>query len=111
MQGNATFTNFANDQNLGNLTIHNLLVRPGINKVDIEAQLDQGRVLALMSKKPYCETGIVPFKLLGADVENGGQKLDYFNTALGSANRTVDIDIGSILKKSLKDFKVSCLGS
>ncbi|KAM4059707.1 hypothetical protein HRG_002666 [Hirsutella rhossiliensis] len=109
--GNATFTNFADGQNLGNLTIRNLLVRPGINKVDIEAELDQVKVLSIVSKKPYCDNGVVPFQLLGTDVENGGQKLDYFTATLASANQTVDIDIGSILKKTIKGFQVSCSSS
>ncbi|POR39423.1 Uncharacterized protein TPAR_00391 [Tolypocladium paradoxum] len=107
--GNATFTNFADDRNLGNLTINNLLLRPGTNKVDISAELDQLTILAIIAKKPYCETGIVPFKLLGVDVENQGQKIPYFLAALGSANQTVNIDIGSILKKTLGDsFKPTC---
>ncbi|KND89525.1 hypothetical protein TOPH_05869 [Tolypocladium ophioglossoides CBS 100239] len=107
--GNATFTNFADNKNLGNLTINNLLLRPGTNTVDISAELDQLTILNIIAKRPYCENGIVPFKLLGVDVENRGQKIPYFLAALGSANQTVNIDIGSILKKTLGDsFKPTC---
>lgn len=110
-QGNVTFTNFADEQNLGLLTIRNLVVRPGINRVNVEAELDQLKVLSIVGKKPYCDSGVVPFKLLGRDVENNGQKLDYFTKALASANQTVEIDIGSIIKKKISGFKVSCSGS
>ncbi|PFH59792.1 hypothetical protein XA68_11871 [Ophiocordyceps unilateralis] len=106
--GNATFTNFADDQDLGKLTINNLILYPGINKVDIEAELDQLKVLSIIRKRPYCETGIVPFKLLSTDVVNHGEKLEYFVAALGSANQTVDMDIGRVLSKAVDGFKLSC---
>ena len=108
MQGNATFANFADDQNLGNLTINNILLRPGTNTFAIAAQLDQAKILQIMAKKPYCQNGIVPFQLLGLDVENNGQNLPYFQAALGSANQTVEIDIGAILNKSLNGYTLTC---
>ncbi|KJZ73531.1 hypothetical protein HIM_07087 [Hirsutella minnesotensis 3608] len=106
--GDTTFTNFADEQNLGNLTIRNLVVHPGLNTVNVEATLDQSKVLTIVSKKPFCENGIVPIKLLGSNVVNNGQKLDYFIDALSSANQTVDMDIGSVLKKAIKGFNLSC---
>ncbi|PHH68545.1 hypothetical protein CDD80_7438 [Ophiocordyceps camponoti-rufipedis] len=106
--GNATFTNFADGQNLGNMTINNLVLRPGDNEVDVEANLDQIKILRIMSKRPYCETGIVPFDVLGTRVVNNGEELDYFAKALGSANQTINIDIGNILRKSLGDMPLTC---
>ncbi|KAF4581123.1 hypothetical protein GQ602_007260 [Ophiocordyceps camponoti-floridani] len=106
--GNASFTNFADGQNLGTMTINNLVLRPGDNEVDVEAMLDQIKMLKIMTKRPYCETGIVPFDVLGTKVVNNGEELDYFTKALGSANQTIDIDIGKILRKSLPDLPVAC---
>ncbi|PNY25974.1 Uncharacterized protein TCAP_04089, partial [Tolypocladium capitatum] len=107
--GNATFTNFADGKNLGNLTINNLFLRPGTNMVNVSASLDQLAILGIIAKRPYCQNGIIPFKLLGVDVENRGQKIPYFLAALASANQTVNVDIGSILKKTLGgSFNLTC---
>ncbi|PHH85790.1 hypothetical protein CDD83_11169 [Cordyceps sp. RAO-2017] len=106
--GNATFINYADEQDLGKLTINNLILRPGKNVVAVEAELDQLKVLDIISKRPYCENGIVPFKLMGSDVVNMGETLDYFATALASANQTVSINIGSFLEKAIDGYKVAC---
>lgn len=95
--GNVTFANFAAEQNVGNLTINNLLLVPGLNRVNISASLNQTGVLSALNLKPACETGVVPFKLLGLDVQNNGQQIPYFLAALSSANQTVDINIAEIL--------------
>lgn len=62
--------------------------------------MSQFDVLRLVQSDKYCESGVIPFKLLGTDVTNKGQELPYFAAGLGSANQTVDIDIGSIIKES-----------
>lgn len=99
--GNVTFINYIEDEEVGELFIDNLLLHPGDNIVNITALMDQGSVISAARRRPYCETGIVPFKLLGKEVDNHGQDLSYFATALGSSNQTVEINIGDILKKSL----------
>ncbi|KYK55602.1 hypothetical protein DCS_07565 [Drechmeria coniospora] len=95
--GNATFINYADNQELGKLTITNLVLRPGINKVAVAAAMDQVKIVQILAKKPYCETGIIPFQLLGSDVQNNGKQIPYFLAALSSANQTVPIDIAGIL--------------
>lgn len=72
--------------------------------------MDQASVLDAAREKPYCNTGIVPFKLLGKSVTNDGDKLSYFATALASSNQTVEIDIGAIIKNDL-GTTVSCASS
>lgn len=99
--GNATFTNFIDNTNIGNLTIPNLLLVPGSNKVPITADLDQVAVLEQVQTPKYCKTGIIPVKLKGAAVVNDGQTLQYFLDALSANNETVPMDIGSIIKSSL----------
>lgn len=99
--GNATFTNFIDDTSIGNLTIPNLLLVPGSNKVAISANLDQVAVLNAVQSAKYCKTGIIPVKLQGAAVLNDGETLQYFLDALGAHNQTVPMDIGSIIKNSL----------
>lgn len=105
--GNCTFDNFVGDVKVGTLFIDNLLLVPGENVVPITATMDQVEVLKLARQRPYCESGIIPFKLLGTDVTNRGQKLSYFAAALASKNQTVDIDIGSIIEKDL-GARVGC---
>ncbi|KAH8737037.1 hypothetical protein BGZ61DRAFT_7705 [Ilyonectria robusta] len=99
--GNVSFTNFVGDENVGTLYIQDLLLKPGDNVLNITATMDQLAILSAVRKKPYCNTGILPFKLLGKSVVNNGDDLSYFAAALASTNQTVNIDIGSIIKNDL----------
>ncbi|KAL6403186.1 hypothetical protein AUP68_12522 [Ilyonectria robusta] len=101
LQGNVSFTNFVGDENVGTLYIQDLLLKPGDNVLNITATMDQLAILSAVRKKPYCNTGILPFKLLGKSVVNNGDDLSYFAAALASTNQTVNIDIGSIIKNDL----------
>jgi hypothetical protein len=105
--GNVSFVNFVGDEKVGSLYIDNLLLVPGDNNVNITANMDQVQILNLIRQKPYCQTGKVPFKLLGQNVTNLGQNLSYFAAALSSVNQTVEIDIGTIIKNDLK-ASVNC---
>ena len=107
VQGNVTFTNFVDDEEVGELFINNLILVPGDNKVEITALMDQVKILDAARSKKYCKTGVVPVKLLGKSVVNHGQKLSYFATALGSKNQTVDIDIRTIVKESM-EIDITC---
>lgn len=107
LQGNATFTNFIDNTNIGNLTIPNLLLVPGSNNVPITADLDQLSVLQEVQSAKYCKTGIIPVKLRGSAVVRDGQTLQYFLDALSANNETVPMDIGTIIKNSL-GTTVSC---
>ncbi|KAL7789424.1 hypothetical protein V8C37DRAFT_386482 [Trichoderma ceciliae] len=108
--GNTTFTNFIDNTNIGNLTIPNLFLVPGSNKVPVSANLDQVAVLGAVQSPKYCKTGIIPVKLQGAAVVNDGQTLEYFLDGLAANNQTVDMDIGGIIKNSL-GITVSCSSS
>ncbi|KAM5356003.1 hypothetical protein ACJ41O_002649 [Fusarium nematophilum] len=105
--GNVTFINYVGDEEVGTLYIDNMVLKPGDNIVNITATMDQAKILGAARQRPYCETGVVPFKLLGKSVINHGENLTYFAAALASANQTVEIDIGAILKKDL-DYEISC---
>lgn len=63
--------------------------------------MDQAKIINALQSPKYCKTGVIPLQLLGDTVTNNGQALDYFAVALGSANQTVEIDIGAIVKKNL----------
>ncbi|KAF5022110.1 hypothetical protein F66182_5856 [Fusarium sp. NRRL 66182] len=108
--GNVTFINYVGDLEVGTLLIPNLVLKPGNNVVNISASMNQSAVLNAVQQEPYCRTGILPFKLLGKSVVNQGENLTYFAAALASANQTVEIDIGAILKKDL-DYDVRCRSS
>lgn len=106
-QGNVSFTNFVGDKELGTLYINDLLLQPGDNHVDVRAKMDQAAILTLIQSPAYCETGIIPFKLLGKEVVNHDQELSYFAAGLASGNQTVPIDIGGIIESSL-GIKIGC---
>lgn len=93
-----SFINFIEDSNVGSLYIDDLVLVPGDNDVALKGNIDQATVLEVLATRPYCEDGIVPFKLLGDNVTNHGEDISYFATALGSGNQTVDINIGKIAK-------------
>ncbi|PHH76509.1 hypothetical protein CDD82_3959 [Ophiocordyceps australis] len=108
--GNTTYRTTADNQYIGDLTIKNLTVRPGITSLPVEAELDQAKILGIVSKRPYCENGIVPINLMGTDVVNHGQRLEYFIAAVSATNITVEMDIGAILKSTLgSSFSLSCI--
>jgi hypothetical protein len=73
----------------------------------MRATIEQGPVLNAITKQPYCQTGIIPFKMGGRNVTNHGQHISYFADALASANQTVDINIGSSFKNDL-NITVHC---
>ncbi|RFU75276.1 hypothetical protein TARUN_6960 [Trichoderma arundinaceum] len=108
--GNTTFTNFIDDTNIGSLTIQNLFLVPGSNKVPVSAILDQAKVLTAVQSAKYCKTGIIPVKLQGSAVRNDDETLQYFLDGLSANNETVPMDIGSIIKDSL-GASVGCASS
>jgi competence protein ComGC len=101
--GNISFTNFIGDEYLGHLFIDNLVLRPGSNVVNISANMNQIATLRILRNSDECESGILPFKLLGDNVTNHGENISYFAAALASVNQTVPIDIGSMIAAALNE--------
>ncbi|KAI6785662.1 uncharacterized protein J7T54_005996 [Emericellopsis cladophorae] len=100
--GNVAFHQYIGDEDLGHLFIEDLILYPGSNTVNVSANLNQPRVLALLRTTPdYCKDGIIPFKLLAENVTRDGNDIEYFAKGLAVANQTVDIDIGAIIKNNL----------
>jgi hypothetical protein len=99
--GNATFTNFIDDEKVGELSIYDLVLRPGINRYEIVGKMEQAVIIDKVTSDKYCKSGIVDFKMLGKSVVNNGQTLSYFADALASANQTIPINIGQIIKQDL----------
>jgi len=106
--GNATFNNYANNQLLGNLTINNLILKPGQNVVPVSALLDQTVIITAATKKPYCETGKITIDLLGTSVKQGNDQIPWLMQALGSANQTVELDLADTFKAAGLDLKPTC---
>lgn len=100
-QGNVSFTNFVDDQEVGTLYIDNLLLVPGNNRVNISAHMEQIRIITLLRSDKYCEDGIMPFQLQGENVTNHGEDIEYFAAGLASNNQTVEIDIKTIVLNNL----------
>lgn len=107
--GNATFDNDFLGVNLGQLQIDNLFLQPGDNEVAVKGLLDQIQIISLAgAHKPYCETGVVPFSLIGTNVTNHGQQIPYFEYALAHANQTVQLNVSDTLVNSGVDAGVAC---
>jgi len=110
LQGNVAFHQYVGDEDLGHLFIEDLILYPGSNTVNVSANLNQPRVLALLRNTPdYCKDGIMPFKLLAENVTRDGNDIEYFAKGLAVANQTVDIDIGAIIKNNL-GTTIECAG-
>jgi hypothetical protein len=100
LQGNVTFDSYAGQDFVGNLTATNLLLRPGVNTVTVTSRLNQSEVLNTVSGPAFCETGDVPFNLEGTAVINDGNEILWLQSALSSANQTVNVNVGAILGTS-----------
>ncbi|KHN99907.1 uncharacterized protein MAM_01831 [Metarhizium album ARSEF 1941] len=107
--GNASFNNFADNQLIGNLTINNLVLRPGQNVVPVSAILDQTVIISAASKRPYCETGKIGIELQGMHVRQGTEEITWLTDALSSANQTVEISLADTFRAAgLSNFQASC---
>lgn len=76
-----------------------MILKPGNDNVfSMRASIENLAILDIMGKKPYCETGIVPFVLVGSKVVNKGKPLSYFADALAAGEQTVPTDLRTPLK-------------
>jgi hypothetical protein len=107
--GDAVFDNYFLGSNLGKLYINDLSLVPGENKVFVTGALDQAKIITLMgANKPYCETGVAQFALIGSNVTRNGVEIPYFQYALGHANQTVELDVVKTLEDSAFPAKITC---
>lgn len=107
--GDATFDNYFLGKNLGKLYINNLSLVPGMNKVNVSGSLDEGNIIVLASgNRPYCETGVAPFSLIGNNVTRNGVEIPYFQYALAHANQTVELNVTDTLQRSGVPATVKC---
>lgn len=102
--GNISFATYVDGQDIGVLNVTDVLLESGGSEADVRAILDFTTVLGLLGKKPYCETGKIPFTLEAQSVYNKGEFLPYFTKALGSNNQTIDMDVA----KAVPGFSPSC---
>ncbi|KAM7193465.1 Protein of unknown function (DUF3712) domain containing protein [Naviculisporaceae sp. PSN 640] len=97
--GNATFDTYLLGKKVGLTYLDDLILKPGNDNVfPMRASIENLAILDIMGKKPYCETGIVPFVLVGKKVVNKGKDLPYFANALAAGQQTVPIDLRTPLK-------------
>lgn len=109
MQGNLTYHNYLLDNEIGTVYIDNVTLEPGMNVYDMRATIDGlADVLGALGKKPYCEDGILPFKIRAKDVVNNGQALHYYRDSLAVHNQTIPIDIGTPLHKHIPTWSLKC---
>ena len=83
-----------------------VLLESGGAEADVVARLDFTKVLGKAQSRPYCEDGKVPFTLSCQSVVNNGELLPYFTKALGSANQTIEMDIGKAVEEL--GLSISC---
>ncbi|KAI0466462.1 hypothetical protein F4859DRAFT_302333 [Xylaria cf. heliscus] len=106
--GNTTFTNYFNDQVVGQTYINNLVLYPGNNSFPTSSDIKQLPIINALTQEPFCElNGKLPFQLQGKDVVNNGQVLPYFRDALAAANQSVTIDLSEAAKKA--GLPVQCI--
>lgn len=97
--GNATFDTYLLGKKVGLTYLDDLILKSGNDNVfPMRASIENVAILDVMGKKPYCETGIVPFVLVGSKVVNKGKDLPYFADALAAGQQTVPIDLRTPLK-------------
>ncbi|KAB5581056.1 hypothetical protein GE09DRAFT_948954 [Coniochaeta sp. 2T2.1] len=106
--GNASFTTYLLQKEVGMTYMDNMVLRPGDNNFTLHANISQNAVLDALQLKPFCENGgLLPFELTGKDVVNHGHNLTYYSHALGAGNQTVEIPIGFDLKRD-NNITFSC---
>lgn len=98
-QGNTTFINYLQGQDIGRVFVDNMVVRPGINNFTMHANISQTPILQVIQQRPFCEDGVLPMQLRGENVINNGQYLSYYKDSLASTNQSVDIDVGADLEE------------
>ncbi|KAG6023598.1 hypothetical protein E4U41_001976 [Claviceps citrina] len=91
--GNTTFNNYAADKLVGNVTIQNLVLKPGRNVFPVSAVMDQAVIITAATKKPYCEDRRMPIQLLGTDVKHGSESIPWLLAAVSSANQTIELSL------------------
>ncbi|TQV96828.1 hypothetical protein IF1G_04068 [Cordyceps javanica] len=107
--GDATFENWFLGTNLGKLYIKDLSLVPGTNTVNVTGSLNQGEIIVLASgAKPYCETGVADFSLIGYNVTRDDVEIPYFYYGLRNANQSVSINITDTLHRSNIPASVTC---
>jgi len=99
--GNAVFDNQLNNTSIGKLFIDDLYLTPGDNIVPIRANISQVSVIAAVQSPAYCETGIIPFELVGSSVNYNGSNLTYYGDSLKQNTQHVSLDIGAALNVTL----------
>lgn len=105
--GNASFSGLVNGVDVGAVFLDNLLLVPGPNNVSMRAHIDQVPVFTVITQKPYCSTGILPFTMVGTNVTKPAGELTYFSSALRQSSENVNIDVGAALKQDL-NYTVTC---
>lgn len=103
--GNVTFFTFlsATSTNppvpVGNVSIDNMVLKPGPNTLPMRAQVDQGLVVgALLTTY---KNGMVPMDIVGNTAMFDGQHLPYFESALQGLTLHVTLDVGSAIKTTM----------
>jgi len=109
VQGNATFANKLDGEQIGTVYMNNLVLNPGINDVFITADVEQAPVLDAMTSGPHCNDGIIPFEMVGLDVTRDGEELEYFAGALRALTQAVDIPLTEAFARN--GLKLGCLNT
>lgn len=104
LQGNATFQSFADGEAVGDLAITNLILRPGANVIPVTAHINQKTILKIVKRPAYCQNGIIPFQLKANKVENQGEEIPWLVSSLGTANQTVNVNIGAVIGSPVTNF-------
>jgi hypothetical protein len=73
----------------------------------MRANVTQAPILNTALQRPYCETGVIPFSLVGKNVFYEGVRVPYYADGLATLNSTVDINIGKAVEAAF-GFPIKC---
>lgn len=90
---------------IGNVSIDNLVLRPGPNTLPMRAQVDQGLVIGALLNT--YRNGMVPMDIVGNTAIYDGQHLTYFESALQGLTQHVTLDVGSAIKSTIQDLNTT----
>lgn len=90
---------------VGNVSIDNLVLKPGPNTLPMRAQVDQGTVIGALLDT--YKDGMVPMDIVGDTAVFNGQHLTYFESALRGLTQHVTLDVGGAVKATILDLNTT----
>ncbi|KAF1996243.1 hypothetical protein P154DRAFT_525677 [Amniculicola lignicola CBS 123094] len=89
--GNVTMDLAVDDTKIGYALLPNLILKPGDNNVDMQAHVDQLKVIQVITAN--YTTGVIPLSITGNSSVHTGQHLTYYEAAIKHNLVVVDLNV------------------